>query len=134
MAGRAAETSNLGGKIQGSQPQEGSYGKILVYANYHRIVKQDCFIFLFVVDWMLDVINLRFQLPCGILNGLITHMGAHSRSIEYADNRISLYAAQYGKCAVTGRELEFDEIHCHHKLIRRSIVENSLSKIDELLL
>ena len=38
------------------------------------------------------------------------------RSIEYADNRISLYAAQYGKCAVTGRELEFDEIHCHHKL------------------
>lgn len=39
-----------------------------------------------------------------------------SRSIEYADNRISLYAAQYGKCAVTGRELEFDEIHCHHKL------------------
>lgn len=38
------------------------------------------------------------------------------RSIEYADNRISLYAAQYGKCAVTGRLLEFDEIHCHHKL------------------
>ena len=38
------------------------------------------------------------------------------RSIEYADNRISLYAAQYGKCAVTGWELEFDEIHCHHKL------------------
>ena len=38
------------------------------------------------------------------------------RSIEYADNRISLYAAQYGKCAVTGRKLEFDEIHCHHKL------------------
>ena len=25
-----------------------------------------------------DVINLRFQLPCGILNGLITHMGAHN--------------------------------------------------------
>ena len=39
-----------------------------------------------------------------------------NRSIEYADNRISLYAAQYGKCAVTGLELEFDEIHCHHKI------------------
>ena len=39
-----------------------------------------------------------------------------NRSIEYTDNRISLYAAQYGKCAVTGLELEFDEIHCHHKL------------------
>jgi group II intron reverse transcriptase/maturase len=38
-----------------------------------------------------------------------------SRSIAYADNRISLYAAQYGKCAVTGKELEPHEIHCHHK-------------------
>ena len=38
------------------------------------------------------------------------------RSIEYMDNRISLYAAQYGKCAVTGKELWIDEIHCHHKI------------------
>ena len=37
------------------------------------------------------------------------------RSIEYADNRISLYAAQKGRCAVTGQELALDEIHCHHK-------------------
>ena len=40
------------------------------------------------------------------------------KSIEYADNRISLYAAQYGKCAVSGVLLETDEIHCHHKLPR----------------
>ena len=38
------------------------------------------------------------------------------RSVEYMDNRISLYAAQYGKCAVTGKELWIDEIHCHHKV------------------
>lgn len=37
------------------------------------------------------------------------------RSVEYMDNRISLYAAQYGRCAVTGKELGLDEIHCHHK-------------------
>ena len=37
------------------------------------------------------------------------------QSVEYADNRISLYAAQYGKCAVTGRTLAPHEIHCHHK-------------------
>jgi group II intron reverse transcriptase/maturase len=37
------------------------------------------------------------------------------RSIEYMDNRISLYAAQYGKCAVTGQYLKIDELHCHHK-------------------
>ena len=37
------------------------------------------------------------------------------RSVEYMDNRISLYAAQYGRCAVTGKELCLGEIHCHHK-------------------
>ena len=37
------------------------------------------------------------------------------RSIEYMDNRVSLYAAQYGKCAVTGKVLWIDEIYCHHK-------------------
>ena len=37
------------------------------------------------------------------------------RSVEYADNRISLYAAQKGRCAITGQELSLDEIHCHHK-------------------
>lgn len=38
------------------------------------------------------------------------------QSVEYADNRISLYAAQYGKCAVTGEVLKRHEIHCHHKV------------------
>ena len=49
----------------------------------------------------------------------VLHMLAKShifgRSIEYMDNRFSLYAAQYGKCAVTGKVLWIDEIHCHHK-------------------
>jgi hypothetical protein len=36
-------------------------------------------------------------------------------TVEYLDNRISLYAAQYGKCAVTGKHLSKDEIHCHHR-------------------
>lgn len=35
--------------------------------------------------------------------------------LAYADNRISLYAAQKGRCAITGQELSLDEIHCHHK-------------------
>lgn len=50
---------------------------------------------------------------------LFTNMLAKShmngRSVEYMDNRVSLYAAQYGKCAVTGKVLWIDEIHCHHK-------------------
>ena len=36
-------------------------------------------------------------------------------TVEYNDNRISLFVAQKGKCAVTGQELDMDDIHCHHK-------------------
>jgi group II intron reverse transcriptase/maturase len=38
-----------------------------------------------------------------------------NRSIEYNDNRMSLYVAQKGKCFITGKLLAIDEIHCHHK-------------------
>ena len=39
----------------------------------------------------------------------------NGRSIEYADNRISLFSAQWGKCAVTGKDFKTTEdIHCHH--------------------
>ena len=37
-----------------------------------------------------------------------------NQSIEYLDNHISKYAAQFGKCAVTGKQLLLEEIHCHH--------------------
>lgn len=40
-------------------------------------------------------------------------------SIEYTNNRISLYASQYGKCAILGTILDIDDIHCHHKLPRK---------------
>ena len=41
----------------------------------------------------------------------------YGRSIEVADNRISLYSAQKGKCAVTGESFtSTEEIHCHHKI------------------
>jgi len=36
------------------------------------------------------------------------------RSTEYNDNRLSLFAAQKGKCAILGLDLEVDDIHCHH--------------------
>ena len=41
----------------------------------------------------------------------------YGKSAEYADNRLSLYCAQYGKCAVTEQIIEsLDDVHCHHKL------------------
>lgn len=36
-------------------------------------------------------------------------------TIEFNDNRISLFIAQNGKCAVTGEELILTEMGCHHK-------------------
>lgn len=37
-------------------------------------------------------------------------------TLELNDNRISLYVAQNGKCAITGMDLEPNEVHCHHKV------------------
>lgn len=49
------------------------------------------------------------------INFKLIQQQLYGRSIEYADNRISLYNAQKGKCAVTGKEFETtEEIHCHH--------------------
>lgn len=44
------------------------------------------------------------------------HNPVKNRTIEYADNRISLYAAQYGRCYVTGKAMTPHDIHCHHKV------------------
>lgn len=41
-------------------------------------------------------------------------------SIEYNDNRLALYCGQNGKCGVTGKTLEKDNIHCHHIIPRKS--------------
>lgn len=38
------------------------------------------------------------------------------KTIEFADNRISLFAAQYGRCAISGAELMPYDIRCHHKV------------------
>ena len=37
-------------------------------------------------------------------------------TIEYNDNRISLFVAQNGKCNITKKQLSIEDIHCHHKI------------------
>ncbi len=59
--------------------------------------------------------NLKFdELKLKVLHMLATAQ-IPNRSVEYMDNRVSIYAAQCGNCAVTGKPLWIDEIHCHHK-------------------
>lgn len=61
------------------------------------------------------LIHKALELDMGILHKLMlsTEKG---ESVEYMDNRISLYAGQCGKCAITGVKLDFDDIRCHHKI------------------
>lgn len=40
-------------------------------------------------------------------------------SVELNTNRLSLYCAQHGCCAVTKAPLEVGEMHCHHKIPRK---------------
>ena len=56
--------------------------------------------------------NLRVNTA---LMWLMMKQPLNGRSAEYADNRISLFSAQWGKCAITGKEFtSLDSIHCHH--------------------
>lgn len=55
------------------------------------------------------------QVDMNILHYLMRNPVAY-RSIEYNDNRLSLYSAQMGKCAITGKPLTIGDIFCHHKI------------------
>ncbi|KWU56893.1 group II intron reverse transcriptase/maturase [Priestia megaterium] len=58
--------------------------------------------------------NLK-AIPKDVLKQVMTRYSPN-RSIEYNDNRISKYVAQYGKCYVTGEVIGIDRVHCHHKI------------------
>lgn len=58
--------------------------------------------------------NLRINI--GLMLQLMFHPPAGC-STEYADNRISLFSAQWGKCSVTGADFILpSDVHCHHKI------------------
>lgn len=59
--------------------------------------------------------NLKFDEMVMTTLHMLARVYLPKRSVEYLDNRVSLYAAQYGKCAVMGKMLWIDEIHCHHR-------------------
>lgn len=73
--------------------------------------------------------NLRINVPLMLA---IMRQPLYGRSAEYADNRISLFTAQWGKCAITEREFQTTaEIHCHHKVPRG---QDGDDKYDNLVL
>ena len=74
--------------------------------------------------------NLSFPNK-GFINALMAQP-LYDRSIEYADNRISMFSAQWGKCAITGTVFQcLGDIHCHH-IIPRSM--GGMDRYDNLVL
>ncbi len=58
------------------------------------------------------------------------HPVANGRaSVEFNDNRISLFIAQNGMCAVTGEELILTEMDCHHKTLWNVTKDDSYSNL-----
>jgi len=42
------------------------------------------------------------------------NINSNSRGFEYSENRVQKFILQNGKCYITNRDLQGDEIHCHH--------------------
>ncbi len=61
------------------------------------------------------LMHKELELSTTIMHKLANNI-SNTESIEYMDNRLSKYTAQYGKCAILKIILDYDEIHCHHKL------------------
>lgn len=64
------------------------------------------------------IIHDKLGINCNLMYQLMNQK-MNSGSIEYYDNRISLYSVQYGKCYITGKEfLSLEDMHCHHKIAK----------------
>ena len=71
-----------------------------------------------------EIHKMLKEVNVNLIRQMVNCMDRH-RSIQYQDNRIALYIAQKGKCAITGEDLSIDDIHCHH------ILPKSLGGTDE---
>ncbi|MGU3371244.1 group II intron reverse transcriptase/maturase [Bacillus mycoides] len=65
--------------------------------------------------------ELRWLRENPVINGRAT--------IEFNDNRISLYVAQKGRCSVTGEKLLPWDVHCHHKRLWSEINDDSYKNL-----
>lgn len=103
------------GKCKRIMECKGHYILPIAYASHRKTVGKKKNVNLYTPDgrkWKHD--NLMFG--NAHLLGELYRYPVRDRSIEYNDNRVSLFAAQRGRCAITGKEfLSQEEIHCHHK-------------------
>lgn len=77
---------------------------------YAMIQKRDLH---YVID--IDIKGFFDNVNHGKLLKQMWSMGIRDASVELSSNRLALYCAQHGCCAVTNLPLEIGDIHCHHK-------------------
>lgn len=62
-----------------------------------------------------ELINKKVKADVNIIQYILNNPNGN-RSIEYNDNRVSLYVGQCGRCAVTNEVLSKENMNCHHKI------------------
>lgn len=72
-------------------------------------------------------IHKNLGIDMKVLNYLMVY--SNDNTIEYYDNRISLYAGQKGKCAITNQVLNVGDIHCHHKKLKSETNDDSYKNL-----
>lgn len=97
-------------------------GNLLVpigYVQHHVPVHKKKIVNKYTAEGREEIHKELERVDVSMVHSLMRHP-VIGESAEYNDNRISLYVAQNGKCAVTAEILEIDDIHCHHKKPRNS--------------
>jgi group II intron reverse transcriptase/maturase len=65
-----------------------------------------------------EVIHKNLGINTSLMLSLM-RLTVYGDSVQLSDNRIALFCAQYGQCALTGQAfMTTGEIHCHHKTPR----------------
>ena len=84
------------------------------YVRYRRPVRKKLSINKYTQEGCQEI-HKRLGIDTGVMIWLMRHPVARE-TVEFNDNRISLFAGQGGKCAITGEYLTRAETVCHRKV------------------
>lgn len=111
-------TNTLQKRYKGYEPQYYKIQKMVFVPIYAQRYKTNlCFsqdVCNYTAEGRAKIHNNLKAINKSVLSNVIKNF-IPNRTIEYNDNRISRFIAQYGKCAVSGVELGLNDWHCHHK-------------------
>lgn len=82
----------------------------------------------YTVEGRAEIHKKLANMDISILHYLMENV-PQGTNAEFYNNRISLYSGQNGKCFITGKPLEMESMHCHHKIPRCIRKDNSYSNL-----